>query len=133
MKIPGLPERRADVIVAGAILLEEIFLAMGIQKMKVSPFALREGVIVDTLARSVVNYRPGVNIRHTSVINLAKKFNTDQRMRAAQHSAQLAKVLTYMVSKSTPQNNSFRQIFCLFFFFLVPPFSLCSCECLSFF
>ncbi|CAM6048324.1 unnamed protein product [Sphagnum compactum] len=91
MKIPGLPERRADVIVAGAILLEEIFLAMGIQKMKVSPFALREGVIVDTLAQSVVNYRPGVNIRHTSVINLAKKFNTDQRMRSAQHSAQLAK------------------------------------------
>jgi exopolyphosphatase/guanosine-5'-triphosphate,3'-diphosphate pyrophosphatase len=91
MKIPGLPERRADVIVAGAILLEEIFLAMGIQKMKVSPFALREGVIVDTLAQSVVNYTPGVNIRHTSVINLAKKFNTDQRMRSAQHSAQLAK------------------------------------------
>jgi exopolyphosphatase/pppGpp-phosphohydrolase len=107
MKIPGLPERRADVIVAGAILLEEIFLAIGIQKMKVSPFALREGVIVDTLAQSVVNYTPGVNIRHTSVINLAKKFNTDQRMRSAQHSAQLAKVLTYMVTKSTPQNNSF--------------------------
>jgi exopolyphosphatase/pppGpp-phosphohydrolase len=118
MKIPGLPERRADVIVAGAILLEEIFLAMGIQKMKVSPFALREGVIVDTLAQSVVNYRPGVNIRHTSVINLAKKFNTDQRMRSAQHSAQLAKVLTYMVTKSTPQNNSFGQVFCLLFFFL---------------
>lgn len=30
-KIPGLPDKRADVIVGGAILLEEIFLAMGIK------------------------------------------------------------------------------------------------------
>ena len=30
-KLPGLPEKRADVILGGAVLLEEIFLAMGIE------------------------------------------------------------------------------------------------------
>ncbi|XP_024378987.1 uncharacterized protein [Physcomitrium patens] len=90
-KIPGLPEKRADVIVAGAVLLEEIFLALGITKMKVSPYALREGVVVDTLAETLANYKPGVNIRKTSILNLALKFKTDQRMESAQHSAGLAK------------------------------------------
>jgi exopolyphosphatase/pppGpp-phosphohydrolase len=90
-KIPGLPEKRADVIVGGAIILEEIFLALGIQKMKVSPYALREGVIVDALADTFANYTPGVNIRRVSVLNLASKFNTEQRMVSAQHSARLAK------------------------------------------
>ncbi|KAG0575333.1 hypothetical protein KC19_VG337700 [Ceratodon purpureus] len=90
-KIPGLPEKRADVIVGGAVLLEEIFLAMGIKKMKVSPYALREGVIVDTLAETFSNYKPGLNIRLSSILNLAMKFNTDRRMESAQHSAGLAK------------------------------------------
>nr|CAJ00560.1 exopolyphosphatase [Physcomitrium patens] len=90
-KIPGLPEKRADVIVAGAVLLEEFFLALGITKMKVSPYALREGVVVDTLAETLANYKPGVNIRKTSILNLALKFKTDQRMESAQHSAGLAK------------------------------------------
>lgn len=74
------------------MLLEEIFLAMGIKKMKVSPYALREGVIVDTLARTFSSYKPGLNIRSSSILNLATKFNTDRRMESAQHSAVLAKV-----------------------------------------
>lgn len=97
MKIPGLPEKRADVIVAGAVLLEEIFLAMGIKKIMVSPYALREGVIVDTLAEIFENYKPGFNIRKTSILNLALKFNTDRRMESAQHSASLAKVSRFFV------------------------------------
>jgi exopolyphosphatase/guanosine-5'-triphosphate,3'-diphosphate pyrophosphatase len=100
-KIPGLPEKRADVIVGGAVLLEEIFLAMGIQKMKVSPFALREGVIVDTLAETYENYQPGFNIRSSSIMNLALKFNTDRRMKSAQHSSRLAKVRLFPVEHYT--------------------------------
>lgn len=95
LKIPGLPEKRADVIVGGSVLLEEIFIAMGIQKMKVSPYALREGVIVDTLSETFANYRPGFNIRSSSIDNLAKKFNTDRRKESAKHSARLAKVSAY--------------------------------------
>ncbi len=114
MKIPGLPEKHADVIVGGSIILEEIFLALGIEKMKVSPYALREGVIVDTLAETFANYRPGFNIRRISVINLARKFNTDQRMVSAQHSARLAKV-----KKRLPQKTV---LVCLIFFLVLPAY-----------
>eukprot|EP00850_Spirogloea_muscicola_P018617 SM000172S03090 [mRNA] locus=s172:286416:292351:- [translate_table: standard] len=90
-KLPGLPEKRADLIVGGSILLEEIFYAMGIEKMSVSPYALREGVIVDTLTKTYDNYSPAPDIRRSSVINLAKRFNTDRRLDSALHSARLAK------------------------------------------
>lgn len=90
-KIAGLPEKRVDVIVGGAVLLEEIFLALGIQSMKVSPYALREGVIVDTLSRTCKDYSVSTDLRRTSVMNLARKFNTERRLDSALHSAELAK------------------------------------------
>eukprot|EP00897_Mesotaenium_endlicherianum_P004785 jgi/Mesen1/4334/ME000022S03625 len=92
-KLPGLPEKRADVIVGGAVLLEEIFASMGIEKMMVSPYALREGVIVDTLARTCDSYMPSPHLRRSSVFNLAQKFNIDRRLDSAIHSAKLAREL----------------------------------------
>lgn len=74
------------------MLLEEIFLAFGLKSMLVSPYALREGVIVNTLAETFASYQPGVNVRSSSIHNLALKFNTGRRMESAQHSALLAKV-----------------------------------------
>jgi exopolyphosphatase/guanosine-5'-triphosphate,3'-diphosphate pyrophosphatase len=51
LKVPGLDERRADIILGGAIILDEAFRALGITAMRVSDFALREGVLLDALAR----------------------------------------------------------------------------------
>ena len=51
-KIEGLDPRRADIIVAGSIILEQAFEAMNVNSMTVSGFALREGVIFDTLQKS---------------------------------------------------------------------------------
>jgi exopolyphosphatase / guanosine-5'-triphosphate,3'-diphosphate pyrophosphatase len=50
-KIPGLDTRRADIIVAGSIILEEVFQMFGIKKMTVSDYALREGIIFDTITK----------------------------------------------------------------------------------
>ncbi|GAQ88727.1 exopolyphosphatase / guanosine-5'-triphosphate,3'-diphosphate pyrophosphatase [Klebsormidium nitens] len=94
-KIPGLQKQRADVIVGGAILLEEIFEAMNIDKMKVSPYALREGVIVDTLSQTIENFNQTPDIRRASILNLAARFNTDRRMDSAIHSADLAKQILW--------------------------------------
>ncbi len=52
LKVPGLDTRRADIIVAGAILLDEATTALGIEEMTVSDYALREGLVLDTLQRS---------------------------------------------------------------------------------
>jgi exopolyphosphatase/guanosine-5'-triphosphate,3'-diphosphate pyrophosphatase len=50
-KLPGVDPARADIILGGALLLEEVFAAFRIDAMVVSDFALREGVLVDALRR----------------------------------------------------------------------------------
>jgi exopolyphosphatase / guanosine-5'-triphosphate,3'-diphosphate pyrophosphatase len=71
-KVPGLDPGRADIIVAGALLLEQAFARLGIVRMAVSGFALREGVLLDTLqrARNASLHRLG-DIRNRSVRHLA--------------------------------------------------------------
>ncbi|NND43897.1 MAG: exopolyphosphatase [Xanthomonadales bacterium] len=48
---PGMSERRKAVIAGGIVMLSACFEALGIERMKVSPFALREGVLHDLLGR----------------------------------------------------------------------------------
>ncbi len=48
-KIEGLDPGRADIILGGAILLEQIFEAFQLDQLTVSGYALREGVIFDMI------------------------------------------------------------------------------------
>ncbi len=48
-RLPGLPGRRADIIVAGGLLLEEIMRGLSIDRLTTCPWALREGVLLDHL------------------------------------------------------------------------------------
>jgi exopolyphosphatase / guanosine-5'-triphosphate,3'-diphosphate pyrophosphatase len=50
-KIAGLESERADIIVAGALILEGVYDAFGVRSMTFSEYALREGVLLDTLNR----------------------------------------------------------------------------------
>jgi exopolyphosphatase/guanosine-5'-triphosphate,3'-diphosphate pyrophosphatase len=49
--VPGLDPRRADIILGGVLLLEQVFQTLGIEEMVVSDFALREGVLFDIFRR----------------------------------------------------------------------------------
>jgi exopolyphosphatase/guanosine-5'-triphosphate,3'-diphosphate pyrophosphatase len=51
-KLPGLDATRADIILAGALILEGVFEAFAIDEMTVSDHALREGVLLDTIQRT---------------------------------------------------------------------------------
>ncbi len=51
MQLPGLSERRHAVFVGGLVILCACFEALGIEELKVSPYALREGVLHDLLGR----------------------------------------------------------------------------------
>lgn len=78
-KIPGLDPRRADIIVAGSIILEEIFHKFKINTMTVSDYALREGIIYDTIKKWKGQEFPDPhyqlnNIRYKAVNNLANNF-----------------------------------------------------------
>lgn len=103
----GFFGRRAEFIVAGAVLLEEIFEALGIEEMEVSEYALAEGVIADSLGKAFGGlYDLNANARWRSVLRLATRLNGKKRMNHAVHCANIAKVylldidLTWVFIKS---------------------------------
>ncbi|MGD9792909.1 MAG: Ppx/GppA phosphatase family protein [Acidimicrobiia bacterium] len=88
-KLAGLEAQRADIILAGAIILEQVFHELDIDEMSVSDFALREGVLLDTLQRT----RGGTmhhlgEISKRSVLALAAACDTEREH--SQHVAALA-------------------------------------------
>lgn len=86
-------KRRSEFIVAGAVLLEEIFEALGIEEMEVSGFALSEGVIAEMLTKVYGDgYDMNANTSWRSVLQLATRFNGKKRMIAAAQCASIAQV-----------------------------------------
>ncbi|MCX8093643.1 MAG: Ppx/GppA family phosphatase [Candidatus Goldbacteria bacterium] len=77
--IPGMDEKRADIILPGIIILNEIFNQLNLREIMISNFALREGILFDTIERQinkkVLNQLK--ELRYNSIINLAKKFNIE--------------------------------------------------------
>ncbi len=49
--LEGMDPKRADISLAGALILDEVVNAFGIQKLVISDFALREGILLDTVSR----------------------------------------------------------------------------------
>lgn len=88
----GFFKRRSEFIVAGGILLEEIFEVLGIEEMEVSGYALAEGMVTEVLARVYSDYDINANARWRSVVRLASRFNSEKRMKSAAQCAGLAKV-----------------------------------------
>lgn len=73
-KIKGMDTKRADIFPAGIIILQTIFEQLKINKLIISEYALREGIVVDTLQNlNIEQHRPRLSdIRYESVLQLAK-------------------------------------------------------------
>ena len=72
LELPGLDAKRADIILGGAIILEQAFAELGIHEMTVSDYALREGVLLDALERRErVSLGHLEDLRRQSVLHLA--------------------------------------------------------------
>ncbi len=91
-KIKGLDEKRADIIPAGIILLSTIFEQLKINQMTISGYALREGIILDSIAKELPSKELNLtnNIRKESVHKLAKSCNYDYK-----HCCHVAKLSEY--------------------------------------
>jgi exopolyphosphatase/guanosine-5'-triphosphate,3'-diphosphate pyrophosphatase len=84
--LPGMDPSRADIILAGALILEQAVAELGIDEIVISDNALREGVLLDALSR-----RGGASLHHLrdlrrrSVLHLAESMDNDvdHSMRAA--------------------------------------------------
>ncbi|KAB2844373.1 MAG: HD domain-containing protein, partial [Melioribacteraceae bacterium] len=79
-KIKGLDEKRADIIPAGILILSEIINHFQITSMIISGYALREGIVIDTIQKNDENYNvQGLsNIRAESIKNLAESCRFDK-------------------------------------------------------
>jgi exopolyphosphatase / guanosine-5'-triphosphate,3'-diphosphate pyrophosphatase len=88
MHLAGQDPRRADLMVAGAILLDTILRRLGAEEITLCDLALREGVLLDYIQRhrkhiAQVDRYP--DVRRRSVIELAERCRWE-----AEHSRQVA-------------------------------------------
>lgn len=113
----GFKKRRAEFIVAGAVLLMEIFEILGIDNMEVSGYALGEGVIAEMVMdeenssdldsnldlRASPTHKVGnalnANMRWISVVRLAVRFDGENRMKSAVQCLGIAKEIFNGISK----------------------------------
>lgn len=76
--LPGMDAGRADILLGGALVLQEVCAALGIEKLTISGYALREGALLDALTRT----RGGAvhhlsDLRRSSVMHLLESCDDD--------------------------------------------------------
>lgn len=92
--MPGMSEKRAEIILAGATILLESMTMLGLDTIAICERSLREGVIVDwMLAHGFIDSRLRYQseVRQRSVINIAQKYqvNLESTQRVANHALSL--------------------------------------------
>lgn len=77
LAVAGLDPRRADLIVAGAVLLDTILQALDTEDIALCDYALREGLVLDYIAhnrKQIAQIDRYPDVRRRSVMELCEKF-----------------------------------------------------------
>ena len=80
-KIPSLSDRRAEIIIPGALILNTSMEMLNFNELTISERALREGLVLDLMLRKGIiknKFNLQSNIRQTTVIHQASKFGVDK-------------------------------------------------------
>ena len=100
-KIPVINERRAQVIIAGGYILEEIMSALDIESIDPCMYALREGVIIDHLREIEQESLPPVpdvgDIKLRDVFAVGRRFGYEEK-----HALQVATMAEKIFDKLAP-------------------------------
>lgn len=93
LRLAGIEARRADILPAGAVLLDCLAEELGVERFTVSAFALREGVLLDAARQSEHHQHLDPlhhlsDLRRASIEHLLEE--TDPAVAHAHHSAELA-------------------------------------------
>lgn len=78
--IPGMNDRRAEIILAGAVILQEAMTLLGLDSVTICERSLREGVVVDwMLTHGLIEDRLRFqsSIRQRSVLHAAQKYQVN--------------------------------------------------------
>jgi exopolyphosphatase/guanosine-5'-triphosphate,3'-diphosphate pyrophosphatase len=86
-KVPGLDAARADIALAGAIILDTVADMFGITSLTFSEGALREGVLLDTVARLAGGSEHVPDVARRSIRQLVERCDDDPS-----HSAHVARL-----------------------------------------
>lgn len=87
MKLPKMSANRADIIVGGGAVVDELMCLLGIERMEVSRNGLREGMMTDYLLE---NGHPDFDVRDSSVHTLAARCGCDKKHSEAVRRSSLA-------------------------------------------
>ena len=80
LELPGMSERRAEIIVPGAIILQTAMSLLGVDQLKICERSLREGVVVDwMLTHGLIEDRMEYqdSVRDRSVRKLSRKYRAN--------------------------------------------------------
>lgn len=89
-EIPGIDPDRVDIILAGALILEYIIQALDIEKIIISSYALREGVVFDTVQKkeAIQEFKHLSHLRYETIRNLCHVYKVN--MEHAEHIKKLS-------------------------------------------
>ena len=100
LRIPGLDPRRADLAVAGSILLDTILRQIGAVELTLCDLALREGLALDYLRRNrehIAKVEQFPDVRRRSVVELAERCNYE-----SEHAGQVCRLSLSLFDQTQP-------------------------------
>jgi len=98
LRVPGLEPRRADLAVAGVVLLDELLRRLGADEITLCDLSLREGVVLDYIARhrkEIAQADRFPDVRRRSVYELAERCHY-----WPEHSQQVARLATQLFDQT---------------------------------
>jgi len=90
LRLPGLDPKRADLVVAGVVLLDTVLRQLGADELTLCDLSLREGAVLDYIHRNrsrIQRIEQYPDIRRRSVVELAQRCNY-----VAEHAEQVARL-----------------------------------------
>jgi exopolyphosphatase/guanosine-5'-triphosphate,3'-diphosphate pyrophosphatase len=98
LTVPGLDPRRADLVVAGAVLLDTILRRLGAEELTLCDLALREGLVLDYIRRNrrqIAQVDKIPDVRRRSALELAERCNY-----YAEHAQQVVRLALALFDQS---------------------------------
>jgi exopolyphosphatase/guanosine-5'-triphosphate,3'-diphosphate pyrophosphatase len=98
LSVPGLDPRRADLVVAGAVLLDTILRRLGAEELTLCDLALREGLVLDYIRRNrrqIAQVDRIPDVRRRSTLELAERCNY-----YAEHAQQVVRLALALFDQS---------------------------------
>src|SRR5262249_9727875 len=81
LRMPGMDQERADIIVPGAVVLDTLLQRLEVRELVLCEWALREGILLDYIhghPRSLARAEAYPDVRRRSVVALAERCQYDE-------------------------------------------------------